>query len=55
VVVPAWQVLFTLILFTVIYALLLALLIYLLKREFEHGPEPMPETSRAPASEEVTT
>jgi len=55
VVVPAWQILLTIILFTVVYALLLALLIYLLKREFEHGPGPMPETSRAPASEEVTT
>jgi cytochrome d ubiquinol oxidase subunit I len=55
VVVPAWQILFTLILFTLVYALLLALLIYLLKREFDHGPEPVPETLRAPADREVTT
>lgn len=39
VVVPAGQILATIILFVAIYALILALLIYLLKREFEHGPE----------------
>lgn len=55
VVVPAWQVLFTLILFTVVYALLLALLIYLLKREFDHGPRPLSETIGEPAGKEMTT
>jgi len=39
VVVPAWQVLLTIILFIVIYAFILALLIYLLRREFMRGPE----------------
>ncbi len=39
VVVPAWQILVTIILFTLVYALLLALLIYLLKKEFKRGPQ----------------
>jgi len=41
VVVPAGQILFTLILFAVVYSLLLALLAYLLKREIARGPQPV--------------
>ena len=40
-VVPAGQVLATIVLFALVYTLLLALLVYLLKREFERGPEEM--------------
>ena len=39
VVVPAGQILATIIMFAVVYALLLALLIYLILKEFRHGPE----------------
>ncbi len=39
VVVPAWQILLTIVLFTLIYSLLLGLLLFLLKRELSHGPE----------------
>ncbi|HHS97875.1 MAG TPA: cytochrome ubiquinol oxidase subunit I [Chloroflexi bacterium] len=38
-VVPASHILATILLFALIYTLLLALLVYLLKREFERGPE----------------
>lgn len=41
VVVPAGQILFTLILFAVVYSLLLALLVYLLRREIVRGPQPV--------------
>jgi cytochrome d ubiquinol oxidase subunit I len=54
VVVPAWQILLTIILFAVVYALLLALLIYLLKREFDHGPESEQAAPGAPMGKEVT-
>lgn len=40
VVVPAWQVLLTILLFVVVYGFILALLIYLLRREFRRGPLP---------------
>ena len=39
VVVPAGQILATIILFVLVYALLLALLIFLIVKEFRHGPE----------------
>ena len=39
VVVPAWQVLLTIILFVGIYSLLLGLLLFLLKRELDEGPK----------------
>jgi cytochrome d ubiquinol oxidase subunit I len=51
VVVPAGQILATIILFTLVYLLLVALLIYLLKREFDHGP---PHLADAPEGREVT-
>lgn len=54
VVVPAGQILATIILFVVIYALILALLIYLLKREFEHGPEAEPAAQQTTTGAEVT-
>ena len=38
VVVPAWQVLASIIMFTVIYSLLFALWIFLLRREIAKGP-----------------
>jgi cytochrome d ubiquinol oxidase subunit I len=50
VVVPAGQILTTIILFSLVYLLLLALLIYLLKREFDHGP---PDVADAPEGAEV--
>ncbi len=43
VVVPAGQILATIVLFVLVYSLLLALLIYLLKREIERGPETIVE------------
>ncbi len=42
--VNAEQILFSLILFTMIYALLFALFIYLLNKKIQHGPEEHPET-----------
>ncbi len=55
VVVPAWQILTTIILFIVVYAFILALLIYLLRREFLRGPEPVAvgTLARKPAAKEV--
>ncbi len=55
VVVPAWQVLLTIILFVVVYAFILALLIYLLRREFLRGPEPVTvgAPARKPTAKEV--
>ena len=50
VVVPAGQVLATIILFVLIYSLLLALLIFLLTREIARGPEPL---AAVPAQEVV--
>jgi cytochrome d ubiquinol oxidase subunit I len=38
IVVPAWQILFSIFLFTALYTALAALGFYLLKREIAHGP-----------------
>ena len=38
-VVPAGQILFTIILFALVYGLLLALLVYLIKRAIDRGPD----------------
>ena len=46
VVVPAGQILATLILFVVVYLLLFAAVGYLLRREILHGPEPAPAATK---------
>jgi cytochrome d ubiquinol oxidase subunit I len=52
--VPAGQILATIILFILVYAAILGLLVFLLKRKFEHGPEPIPVSTQTPAAEEVS-
>jgi cytochrome d ubiquinol oxidase subunit I len=54
VVVPAGQVLFTLIMFVLIYALLLALIVYLVTREIKHGPDSVAEAAATTAQEVAT-
>ena len=44
VVVPAGQILFTILMFTVVYALLAVLFVYLLKRAVQHGPKDVPDS-----------
>jgi cytochrome d ubiquinol oxidase subunit I len=51
VVVPPGQILFSIIAFTALYLLLLALLLYLLRQEIRRGPQPVAQ--EASASEEV--
>jgi len=48
--VRAEQVLFSLILFTLVYALLFSLFIYLLNKKIQHGPEDQPALSDIPVS-----
>ncbi len=48
VVVPSGQIFFTIVLFTLVYAAILGLLIFLVRKKFKHGPEPIP------AAEEVS-
>ena len=44
VVVPAGQILFTILMFTAVYALLFVLFVYLLKRAVQHGPKDVPDS-----------
>lgn len=46
--VTAEQVLFSLILFTIVYLILLALFLYLLNKKIKHGPEPLQEEPEIP-------
>lgn len=54
IVVPAGQILATIILFSLVYALLGGLLIFLVRREVLHGPKPVEHRTESTASREVT-